>query len=374
MKTLLITLLITVSVNINTIISDNVPTIGAFAIRDYTDSQCTITSDMTNVLFTGNSGCWNRGKYSVKSSSWDPIQNKLFVNSYENSACVGSPAVVSEALSCDMSCQHNKSNNGSFYSCRYIQIPSSGTFQISYFVDNGCKSPISSTSGKYTGNDLCWSISSSTSLIPLFWDASSSSLSTWQFGSSGSCLGTTMTSAGRNFKCDGSCLQSQMKSNEYFACQYVEVVYIKSSYIAGGIFALSLVIIIFYWYALYKRFEKNKLKTYREIKEIKDRELKDIKYNGICMTKNDGDDWIDSPKKVKNNNQSVTNSNNIIKIEELSSEDVSEDNKVAVAKISSSLNAPTGNNIGQNVIGTLEKKLIFLSSLLEKEQNPEKIK
>jgi len=195
----------------------------------------------------------------------------------------------------------------------------------------------------------------------------------WQFGSSGSCLGTKITDAGRNFKCDGSCLQSQMKSNEYFTCQYAEVVYVKSSYIAGAIFALSIVIIIFYWYSLLKRFEKNKHKTYREIKEIKNRELKDINYNGICITKNQEDDWIESPKKHRTKNN-LTNSNNLLKIEELPSEDIIEDNKIPDQRISFSFSVPSGNNIEKNVIGTLEKKLMFLSNLLDKEQNPEKIK
>jgi len=62
MKTLLILLLIL----IDTIISDDVQSIGAFATRDFTDSQCTITSNMANVLFTGYSDFWFRGKSSVK--------------------------------------------------------------------------------------------------------------------------------------------------------------------------------------------------------------------------------------------------------------------------------------------------------------------
>ena len=202
---------------ISHVYSDAIPSTGLFAFTPYTDDKCTLTNNKIAGVYNSDMACWNMDPNSSKASAWNPTTKQITLDFYSGIICSGTATSTASVVPCDGTCNKDTLNAGMYYTCNYINIPKTTTFAFTTFSENTCKTRSALPVGLYSGANICWKTSATTSMVPLSWDGSKV-LTLFAYGANGNCFGSTAVSAAGPINCDGSCLQDAFNTNQWYSC------------------------------------------------------------------------------------------------------------------------------------------------------------
>jgi len=194
------------------------PSVGQFVLVSYSDSKCVNMIQNSISQFNTSSSCWTVGSQSFNPSTFNSTNNQLAVSFFNSSNSCGGSNINMLALDCSSSsCQTNPFNNNQSLKCLYSNVDLSAKFNVTSYTDNRCSSAYSGTTN-YSPNNICWSVSSTSSIFPLNWNNQTNSLSLLMFGNS-QCLGGSNSTTAGLMVCDGSCVSNGLSFGTYYTCK-----------------------------------------------------------------------------------------------------------------------------------------------------------
>ena len=230
-----------------------VPAVGQFIFTSYSDSTCKNSNRQGAGVFTGSQNCWITGNNTSISASDFSNDGLLSITAYNSSpSCQGqtNQVVQTGQIKCDGHCLQSGQFPGTYYTCVYVNIPASkdGNFTITGFSDNTCKTT-SSQPFVGSGNNICWQISNTQSIVPLKWDSSNKNLYLYTFNDNNQCNGASVLDGVAGIPCDGSCKPSGMVPGTYYTCNYSGLK-LFGTYLKPMFAMIALVFMYFYNYIL----------------------------------------------------------------------------------------------------------------------------
>lgn len=198
-----------------------VPTEGQFIFTAYKDSSCSNYNREGAGTYNGAQACWQTSNSSsIVASEWN--NGNLKITEFLGSAsCQGSTGqqINSGTIICDGTC--SKSSSNQYYTCVYVNIPTSPNFVIKGFTDNKCKNP---SFGEIQGNgsNICWRTSDTSSIVPLVWDSPNRKLVIYTFDKNPYCAGSSKTDIVGEIPCNGSCQASGQVQGTFYTCTWAE--------------------------------------------------------------------------------------------------------------------------------------------------------
>jgi hypothetical protein len=250
----LVTIACLISLTIQTTVTSTttvtLPTVGQFVFTPYSDNKCSMIQSTEKVgTFTSASTCWAAGTTSsVTPTAWNGTTYQLTASLYTSTAnCMGTMSSV--VLPVDGSCVPSAFQSNLWVTIVYINLPTTATFTFSPFTDNMCAIADGVGVGTYSAQNLCWVISSTTSMVPLRWVGNTKKLALYGYLASGKCQNQNTNSTLNNvlgeITCDGTCLKSV--GSNYYKCTVMDtaVITTNSRFLTMGLVAILCFLAIF---------------------------------------------------------------------------------------------------------------------------------
>ena len=222
------------------LIKTDLPSIGKFAIIEYTEQNCDSKirvvklsppdSECLSVLFSEG----------IKPISYNASTKELTINTYTTNSCYSND-YKTFTLKCDsLTCNpvQFSQNDQRGIICSYVGFPSIANFTFNKYNDKECL--IQTGVAVLKGNSHCWKLNNKTSITPVKFNLDNLKDTSIFSYDNPNCTGNSHQN--QNITCDGeTCFTIEsLGNNEYFTCSYI-----KGSHLMLSSFIYFLIFVIF---------------------------------------------------------------------------------------------------------------------------------
>ena len=212
------------------LVTSTVPVLGSFYFSYFTDDTCAteITAGVgtpATISYQATSACWTYTNSVGSMTPTDWAANVLTVNDYTDAACATAATPATQTLKCDTTCNQNALDS-TYYTCLYNNVPAAASVTFAGYPGVGCDTPSALYSSVYTSASTstpCWPLTTTYSIFPNTWTASTSTFTAYGFSASNTCgdfsTGFVTATPTVSIVCDAACHTNEGSQTSYL-CVY----------------------------------------------------------------------------------------------------------------------------------------------------------